>query len=47
MTTVDPYEATNSATHNEVRFVASILGKLHAGLKKTSLPQGTMPAIAF
>src|SRR6516164_10487599 len=29
------------------RFVTSILGKLHAGLNKTSLPQRTMPAIAF
>jgi hypothetical protein len=47
LTTDDPYEATNPATHNKVRFVTSILGKLHAGLNKTSLPQGTMPAIAL
>jgi hypothetical protein len=46
-TTVDPYQATNPATHNEVRFAASIVGKLHAGLNKTSLSRGTMPAIAF
>src|SRR5215471_15885256 len=29
------------------RFVTSILGKLHAGLNKTSPPQRTMPAIAL
>src|SRR5262249_47711532 len=29
------------------RFITSILGKLHAGLNKTSPPQRTMPAIAL
>ncbi|MBV8319202.1 MAG: hypothetical protein JO049_00830 [Hyphomicrobiales bacterium] len=44
LTTVDPYE--DPATYNEVRFAASILGKLHARLNKTSLAGKTMRAIA-
>jgi hypothetical protein len=47
LTTVDPYEATNPATYNEVRLATSILGKLHAGLNKTSPPRRTTPAIAL
>jgi hypothetical protein len=47
LTTFDPYEATNPPTDNEVRVAASILGKLHARLNKTSLAGKTMRAIAL